>query len=905
MSRVRTANPTVAGILQAASEAGFFLLLAFAALAYGGIELWAESLLQLGAAALLVLVALRTLVARADGPRPGILAAVLVMGLALVYLQSVPLSSGVAETLSPRTAALQTELVPAAPEPLITEVGLAVEPSAEPRSMTMSLYPFATRMDFYRLLTYGGLLLAAMLTFNTVARVRRLCLFLAVFGAAVALLALVQRFTWDGSIYWSRFVGQESTAMGPFVSHNHYAGWINLCLGASLGLVLYRFHQQRWWYGPGHGGIGAALSEPRAVMTALLVFFMGLMAASVFVSLSRGGAFAFMLTGLVVVGLLLAQDWGRRQRLAILSVVVVGGGFILWFGWQVVYARLATLTYGVDWHLAHTPRLTQWGDLAGATRQFPIFGSGAGTHEFVYPMFATRDWPFVFTHAENEYLQTLLETGLVGLALLLVGFIVILSRGVRTVFTAQPKETRLLAAGLLFGVLTMLVHSVGDFGFHMPANALLFVVLAGGLCGLWMAQRRPARTHGLTRVVWAGCGVAVLVLTALAVVAPARAGLAAGLRHDAFRQIDERLTQKERETITVPEYEEAIAALESAIQCRPEEVQWRRMAARYRLAAYWRSTLDKTGSDDLARNEGLNFQMRGPAATAWAMQSWLRVWPGTQQYLVPAARHLLAGRQACPMLAGVHLDLAEMAYLFQQRDRVLRHCCQAAQQTGPASAEVWFRTGQLAHWAERPDEAWSWWKRSLALSDRWLQPIAAAGRFEKMTARAFCEKMALGRPTSFRRLADDLYAGADDAGSHAYLLERVVELLEPIAAEERSDGQMRMLARTYHDQGRATEAVNIYDELVIRAPNDQRLRYEFASVLCDLGLWNEARTHAGILREMHPSDRRYETLLSRIWDAQRRVVEPTTTRPTTQRRDSPQPGEAARPPVRLTGGSPA
>ena len=57
-------------------------------------------------------------------------------------------------------------------------------------------------------------------------------------------------------------------------------------------------------------------------------------------------------------------------------------------------------------------------DVAVIWSQFPLFGTGLGTHEVVYPMFESATLNTLASHAENEYAQVLEETGIAGLILL-------------------------------------------------------------------------------------------------------------------------------------------------------------------------------------------------------------------------------------------------------------------------------------------------------------------------------------------------------------------------------------------------------------------------------------------------------------------------------------------------------
>lgn len=110
-------------------------------------------------------------------------------------------------------------------------------------------------------------------------------------------------------------------------------------------------------------------------------------------------------------------------------------------------------------------------------RDFPLLGVGLGNFQEVFPRYqppaAGQDF-YDYTH--NDYLQLLAETGLIGF-LLLVGCIAGVLRRAAHFWSEVTSEQRLWLAGILTGIVAMLLHSLVDFNLHIPANALLFVTL--------------------------------------------------------------------------------------------------------------------------------------------------------------------------------------------------------------------------------------------------------------------------------------------------------------------------------------------------------------------------------------------------------------------------------------------
>ena len=87
----------------------------------------------------------------------------------------------------------------------------------------------------------------------------------------------------------------------------------------------------------------------------------------------------------------------------------------------------------------------------------------------------------IWSHAHNDWLQFLAETGVVGAAL---GLWILIAGGLQA--WRNLKQTNGTATGaILIGMSTvcigLMVHGWLDFNFHVPANAANFAVLAAVL----------------------------------------------------------------------------------------------------------------------------------------------------------------------------------------------------------------------------------------------------------------------------------------------------------------------------------------------------------------------------------------------------------------------------------------
>ncbi len=321
-------------------------------------------------------------------------------------------------------------------------------------------------------------------------------------GLLLALYALANHWiTGNDYVLWVRspyLYGLR--AVGPFFCPNHLAAYLNLALCVVLAL----------WLTPGVPGRlrGMALV---AAAPMLLAWFL---------TLSRGGVGSLLLTlPVVVTAGLRGRRWGVRIGVGggLLAAAVVG----VWALFNVPNPLLVRFERHQFTQAVLNVRSTGWepvresfftrfdrgiyiSSALRAWRSSPTWGIGPGQHPVRWPEFAatadgnreTGEWPSQTHHeyhlyeVHSDWVQLLEEYGLVGMALFLPPFLLVLAmlyraqgRGLRSAEGASvgPEDTALsLAALLAAGALA--VHSVGDFSLQIPAITWgLAMLVAGGL----------------------------------------------------------------------------------------------------------------------------------------------------------------------------------------------------------------------------------------------------------------------------------------------------------------------------------------------------------------------------------------------------------------------------------------
>jgi O-antigen ligase len=316
----------------------------------------------------------------------------------------------------------------------------------------------------YRHVTYSRLLLYAaygMLVFVVTQVLRRSSQFewmaklLSGYGAVVAAFAVLQGIAPNGKLYWIWKLEQGGLIYGPYVKHKIAA---------------------------------AAIAA--------------LMAGSIFLSGSRGGMLAF-LAQMIVLGVLLLRrrqgNWTQPLMLGtFLAMVII---FLVWIGSNELTQRLISIHAEAREEINGGVRLTIDRDCLAMLLKRPLLGWGLGAFPTVYPGFRSFYTNFFVNEAHNDYLQLLVETGLIGFSIAIWFLVLVFRKAAGKLQNWTETASGALTAASLLGCIGILVHSFLDFNLQIPANAALFYVLCAiaAAAPLQESQRRRVlRRHRLT-----------------------------------------------------------------------------------------------------------------------------------------------------------------------------------------------------------------------------------------------------------------------------------------------------------------------------------------------------------------------------------------------------------------------
>jgi len=324
--------------------------------------------------------------------------------------------------------------------------------------------------------------------------------FQAFFGAFMTLSGIEWLLTTPKTSY----VGD---ATGTFINRNHLAGYLELTLACGIGLLLALRDDKpfRWVH------VLELIMSPKARLRLALV----IMVIALVMSHSRGGNAGFFIGLLAAGSLFVLRNRTHRTRniLILLSIVLIDMLVISqYFGLErlkerVLNTRLTDVV--VDGEVVQTANELRDDVVLQALpllRERPLTGQGAGSFEAVFQQYPDATIPLHFDHAHNDYLQFIIEFGLLGTLPLLAFCGLALWHALRGLWRRESTFTSGVGFGAVMGIITLAVHSISDFNLQIPANAATFVVLCAIAVLSSQHDTRRRRGSGRPRVAAASPG---------------------------------------------------------------------------------------------------------------------------------------------------------------------------------------------------------------------------------------------------------------------------------------------------------------------------------------------------------------------------------------------------------------
>jgi len=324
-------------------------------------------------------------------------------------------------------------------------------------SSVFSLHHRTSLWAVILLLNYLTIFYLIIHTVNTRSRHRNLIYVIIGVATLLSIFGLMKVFGNNPFPWWdySHVQPNPDTISATYVNRNHYAGYLEMAIPLLLGLFLTGFRR------------GKLILMISLTLIILCTFVL---------SLSRAGWFGAAIGLTFMAFALLISPYFERKKL--LSVCV-GGLFFLAFivlANTSVVQRIHTVAKKSQ-EPSLAARVLVWEKVIDMSMDHPVFGTGPGTFSTIFTQYQPPGLTLRYTLAHNDYLHFISEVGIPLMAILIWMIIALYKKG----FNKLKNPSRLVRGttlGAMSGVTAILIHSIFDFNLHIPANAILFTVLA-------------------------------------------------------------------------------------------------------------------------------------------------------------------------------------------------------------------------------------------------------------------------------------------------------------------------------------------------------------------------------------------------------------------------------------------
>jgi O-antigen ligase len=141
-----------------------------------------------------------------------------------------------------------------------------------------------------------------------------------------------------------------------------------------------------------------------------------------------------------------------------------------------------------------------WSESLPLVRAYWLLGCGSGGFESVFMQYKRTDPMFRVDYAHNDYLQRLVELGIVGTFMAGSVIVCVLLDARRAALRHSALSGRALAIACIAAITAILIHSLVDFNLYIPANAMVLAWICGIAVSITFSSRPRRSEISLTGV---------------------------------------------------------------------------------------------------------------------------------------------------------------------------------------------------------------------------------------------------------------------------------------------------------------------------------------------------------------------------------------------------------------------
>lgn len=260
-------------------------------------------------------------------------------------------------------------------------------------------------------------------------------------------------------------ISNNASASGSFIYKNHFGNFVAISALIGLGLLLNQLTQKNsyrhWLEGWFDGKLALRLTI--MIMVIALVMSHSRMPNAAFFT-------ALCCFSLASLWLFRHSSSVKKLCLILLSLFVIDVAVLShYFGLEKLKERVISTT------LTEEIRVDVVADSLPLIREAPLTGYGGGSFYTAFPQSLQTPTSSIWDHAHNDYLQFMIEFGVIATLVLIILIVRIFIRGLIRMFQTRNPWRKSLLAGCNSAILAQAFMLTTDFHLQSPANAILFI----------------------------------------------------------------------------------------------------------------------------------------------------------------------------------------------------------------------------------------------------------------------------------------------------------------------------------------------------------------------------------------------------------------------------------------------
>ena len=715
-------------------------------------------------------------------------------------------------------------------------------------------------------------------------------------GAALACFGILQAVSWNGKLFWTVELTGGGSPFASFVSRNNAGGFLLLCLACGLCICFWVYSRRdsntrvrestfdelsnpleklwfltRWFF--------AELTGLKLAVVLLTV----LIGIGVVASASRG-TFVALAIATIVSGIAVTFAGAKRKAIPVLVLLlVVSFVGVIWGGFDKKIAKRFESVDSVA-EIQSDNRISLWLDTIPMVQDFWITGSGVGTFRYLHRSYLSKNSKFVFVHAENQYIEALIEAGIIGL-LLVIGSIALALLAARKIIK-DKGSSRSLGVGVMgiFAVTATAVHNFFDFGLYAPANAILFASIVGTICASASIIGSPRRSirgeskkkkskkpsmhvRAAQRTIVICLAIFLIFFGTISAVGTYKSSLIE-------RAMYATRFRNDPTTFEIEELDRGIQQLEKAARGIASEEATLRLARLYELRYRKQVMNDIVHQSDeelgLVRMrkiwqttsiENLQSQINEIGSRPKMLEKFRRQ-PVIADNIEPAFKNYFRTVSYCPVMHKPYLKLTMLGVLYL--DKVTQdHLLQTAVKLAPNDSHQMYFCGIHAAAFGKMEIAKACWRKCMEQNPEDVEKIIALCK-PKMTPQEISFEMLSDDPELILRIAQSLYSGDDETERFRQFVAHAEQALDKNPHRIDSNTAQFLRGKLSLMKGDTQDALNTLKALVKKRPTQYEWRFEYAKALDAVGEHDQALIESKKCSVGSPRNKTFEDFVQQV-----------------------------------------